>query len=1060
MKYFLQLLTSVWVLVCVFSIEVFAEIRIDFPANRAVFQRDKNNTATIYISGMYTKVIDRVEARLVTVDGYQGSSTDWKTIQSNVQGGTYNGSLETSGGWYRLEVRSWKGNDLVDNQSLDRVGIGEVFLIAGQSNGQGMEDDEFSGTPSAQDDRVNCFNYNNSKENTLDLPIPSFSHLDSDSRIAPRGYRSWCWGKLGDILANRLGVPILFFNVAWTGSSIINWYESRHGGGTNSVYDGVSPYLPVGSPYANMKNVLKFYVPMTGIRSVLWLQGEADNDHGTSADRYYNNLKDVVNQSRSDAVKNVTWMISQTSWTNSKGSRSDILNAQQRVVNDMANMFLGPNTDQVQVPRIDREGVHFKGDGMNQLGEAWGNKLNEDFFSRSEPYKAVSPLRISIACAGNNQVRLSIASDGYNSFRWNDGQTSSQITVSNQSMRATAKDADGNTIVSPEIRAYDIQPATPSISIEGTNPICRGNEATLVSSIGDGVVWNTGAAGARLTVSTAGEYSVGITNVYGCQSSSDKAVISVIDSPLPAKPTITASGNLIFCDGGTVKLTSSSPVKSIWSNGSQNAAIDVKNSGDFRVKAIDDKGCYSPDSDPMTVKVNPLPAKPVISLDGPSTFCADKTITMTSNYDSGNTWSTNATTKTINTNTSGQYSLKQTDSNGCESTSNPVTIKVNPLPATPSITTLRPATFCERDYTTLSSSDAYSYVWSNGSNNKQIDVRESGDFTISAKDENGCISPPSAALKVTKNPLPPTPTITAGGPTTFCENLNVVLTSPSASGYTWSNGSTSRSVTITTAGSYTVRTINEFNCTSDPSNTISTNTLSLPPSPTIVALGATMFCDGDFVNLKASRGNKFFWNSGEEGDTIKITEPGSYAARVIDDKGCYSNYSDSIAIEVKPQPEAPEIIKTGVYTLVSKNNLNEGVHVWKRDGNILTETSNTIKANQSGSYVVNNSVTYSATLTCFSEFSQPFVLRIDPNDQFVVYPNPSTNGQITIETLATHILSDIQVIDLKGNVHKTFRVQSFDKPYFFNLSDLSNGLYLIRISTSNFNAVKKIAILK
>jgi hypothetical protein len=1040
-----------------FGIEnVSAEIKIKFPSDRAVFQRDKSNSATIFISGIYTRIIDRVDARLIPING--GELVDWTTIQSNLQGGSYFGSLPAKGGWYRLEVRGWKGGQIIDQQHLERVGVGEVFLVAGQSNGQGYFD---RGGHRAEDDRVNCIDHDNVNTGIENLPYPQFAHLESNSRISPRGRSAWSWGKLGDILVGRLGVPVLFYNAAWYGSSSRNWRESSTGGSTNSEYDPSQRFEPSGSPYGTMKAVLQYYVPITGIRGILWVQGEADNDVNTSADTYFNNIRAVIERSRSDSGKNLSWMVSLTSYNNKNGVDNQVNDGQKRVISSVPNVFEGPNTDKIQIPRIDGEGVHFEGGALSQLGEAWGNQLNDDFFSRSEPHLGVRPLPVTIACAGNNTVTLNISPDGYNSFSWNNGQNANRVQVGNGSYRATARDNTGNIIVSPEIEIYEsIQPRQPTISIQGSNPVCKGNTSVLISSSNDGIRWNTGSESDRLPVSAAGEFSVNVKNVYGCENASARVSVSVLDSPLPEKPTVSASGSVVFCDGGEVKLTSSSKIKSVWSNGAVDGVISVRSSGDYSVLALDDKGCYSPESNVVAVKVNPLPARPVISLNRSTTFCANEQIILTSSYDTGNTWSTSATSKAITVNTSGNITLRQTDVNGCVSNSDGVTIKVNPLPVTPTITALRPATFCERDYTVLQASPAYIHIWSNGSNNREIEVRDSQDFTLSSRDENGCLSIPSPVLRVTKNPLPPVPKITPDGSTTFCADLSVNLSSDDAPGYLWSNGASSRTVKITTEGNFTVRAISQFNCFSDPSGSVSTRVLALPPSPSIAALGVTTFCDGGFVNLVATKGNIFYWNNGEENDTIRATKTLGYAARIRDNAGCYSPYSNVIAVDAKLQPTTPVIQKTGIYTLVAENNTTEGFHVWRFNGNSILDTTAMIKANQSGNYTVSNTIIYSPVLTCTSSFSEAFVAFIDSNDQFTVYPNPTTNGMVTIETLKNVFNAKIQVIDLKGIVHKTIRLPVFKYPMRMDLSDLSNGLYIIRFESSALNKVQKLSVIK
>jgi hypothetical protein len=59
---------------------------------------------------------------------------------------------------------------------------------------------------------------------------------------------------------------------------------------------------------------------------------------------------------------------------------------------------------------------------------------------------------------------------------------------------------------------------------------------------------------------------------------------------------------------------------------------------------------------------------------------------------------------------------------------------------------------------------------------------------------------------------PDQPVITAGGPTSFCEGGNVVLTSGEALTYLWSTGETTQSITAYTSGNYSVTVSNASGC--------------------------------------------------------------------------------------------------------------------------------------------------------------------------------------------------------------------------------------------------------
>ena len=114
------------------SLLVKAQIQVSFPTTRAVLQRNNTNEASIRITGYYTSPVTRIDARLQARDG-QGTSFDWVTIQNNPTGGVFAGDLTGKGGWYNLEVRGMNGDQQVGNvTTIERVGSGEVFVIAGQ----------------------------------------------------------------------------------------------------------------------------------------------------------------------------------------------------------------------------------------------------------------------------------------------------------------------------------------------------------------------------------------------------------------------------------------------------------------------------------------------------------------------------------------------------------------------------------------------------------------------------------------------------------------------------------------------------------------------------------------------------------------------------------------------------------------------------------------------------------------------------------------------------------------------------------------------------------------
>ena len=135
---------------------LYSQITISSPVLRQVFQRDLNSQAIVTITGSYSQPIDTIQVRFLTITAGQGIPIDWTVIKSSPLGGLFKGSVVVKGGWYTMEVRGLLNGKIVGNVStLSRVGVGEVFIIGGQSNAGGTGE-RSSFETGASDDRVTC----------------------------------------------------------------------------------------------------------------------------------------------------------------------------------------------------------------------------------------------------------------------------------------------------------------------------------------------------------------------------------------------------------------------------------------------------------------------------------------------------------------------------------------------------------------------------------------------------------------------------------------------------------------------------------------------------------------------------------------------------------------------------------------------------------------------------------------------------------------------------------------------------------------------------------------
>jgi hypothetical protein len=459
--------------------------------------------------------------------------------------------------------------------------------------------------------------------------------------------------------------------------------------------------------------------------------------------------------------------------------------------------------------------------------------------------------------------------------------------------------ATGNPATSAPITMVVALPPTPTITPVGTASFCTGGSVTLSSSAPSGNVWSNGATTPTISVNSAGSYTV-YAIASGCTSLVSTPTV-VTENPIPPTPTITAGGPTTFCNGSNVVLTSSAAAGNVWSNGDLTQNSTITASGSYTVYAVV-AGCTSAVSAPTVVTVNPIPATPVITPAGATTFCTGGSVSLGSSGTSGFNWSTGATTQTINVNTSGSYTVFVVELGCTSAVSTPVVVTVNPIPATPTITASGATTFCPGDNVVLTSSGLTGNNWSTGATTQAITVSAGGSYTVFVV-ELGCTSAVSLPTVVTVNPTPPTPTISASGPTTFCAGDSVTLTSSGASGNNWSNGATTQAINVLNSGSYTVYVV-ELGCTSAVSLPTVVTSNPIPPTPTITASGPTTFCAGDSVVLNSSAGSGNVWSNGATSISTTIFASGTYSVFEVA-LGCTSATSTPIVVTVNPIPAAP-----------------------------------------------------------------------------------------------------------------------------------------------------------
>ena len=232
-------------------------------------------------------------------------------------------------------------------------------------------------------------------------------------------------------------------------------------------------------------------------------------------------------------------------------------------------------------------------------------------------------------------------------------------------------------------------------------------------------------------------------------------------------------------------------------------------------------------------------------------------------------------------------------------------------------------------------------------NNPMASPGSTTTYTMSTTAANGCTGTDQVMVTVLPTPAP-TPIISANGNTTFCAGGSVMLVAPPADSYVWSNGATTQTIPVTTAGNYSV-TVNVGICTG--SSQIVPITVNALPSTTITA-SATALCPGATATLSVPTAATYIWSNGANTPSIATATPGSYSVTVTNAAGCTAT-SAPVAITaatvptVSVTPNGPVSFCTGGNVVLNSTASAGTTYLWSNGA-----TTPNITATASGVYFV------------------------------------------------------------------------------------------------------------
>jgi hypothetical protein len=265
----------------------------------------------------------------------------------------------------------------------------------------------------------------------------------------------------------------------------------------------------------------------------------------------------------------------------------------------------------------------------------------------------------------------------------------------------------------------------------------------------------------------------------------------------------------------------------------------------------------------------------------------------------GGTYTTTAPVPSTTTAGTYTYYVSQANAGNDESMRAAITVVVNALPATPTITASGSTSFCTGGSVDLTSSAASGNTWSTNATTSTITVATTGSYTVTVTDANGCAST-SAPISVNVSNAP-APTISASS-TQACSGDVVTVTSSAADSYSWSTGETTQSIQVTDNATVSVTVTNANACNGVGQSAATTITFTATPT----AAGSFTTAGNVVTFANTSTGaTSYSWDFGDFTNSSATAPAHAYAANgtytvvlTAINGNCSSTATFEISIEV------------------------------------------------------------------------------------------------------------------------------------------------------------------
>ncbi|MDB5257986.1 MAG: hypothetical protein JWM14_2681 [Chitinophagaceae bacterium] len=381
-------------------------------------------------------------------------------------------------------------------------------------------------------------------------------------------------------------------------------------------------------------------------------------------------------------------------------------------------------------------------------------------------------------------------------YSWSTGATTQSISATQTgTYTVTVTNACGSASASVNVK---VDQGLPSFSLGPDFFICPNASKTLSTNVdGTAYLWNDNSTLSSLTINGPGLYWLQITNT--CGTSRDSIVATTQPALYANLPADTS-----MCDPNVLFL--SVPAQNCtyqWNTGSTNRNIIVTTSGTYTVTLTNACETIS-----ASMNVSFVTSAPTVDLGPDLIRCGSAPIRDTLRAGSAYRylWNTHAITDTIIVSSPGVYSVKV--SNGCGYDTDSLIVIGDPVK-----TGLNDVSFCNTDPVLLDAGNiGATYIWTPGNATTQtISVHQTGQYIVEISNACGNLKDTIVVSLETQPPV-----VDLGPDVRICSPATQLLDATvTGATYLWSTGSTTPTLTVSSAGEYSVTVSNACGVTKD-----------------------------------------------------------------------------------------------------------------------------------------------------------------------------------------------------------------------------------------------------